>query len=53
MSYCRHKNTLRDLQDVWEQWNDFDEEESSDYEINARKQLVKLINEMAEDLGDY
>jgi len=46
MSYCRHENTLSDLLDVIEQWDDFDpsEYEDNDRELLAYRKLEKLIN---------
>ena len=50
MSYCRHQNTLADLEDVWNKWDDFDEDDSNTDEIRARQRLIDLILEMAEEL---
>ncbi len=47
MSYCRHENTLADLEDVWDKWDDFDEDDSNTDEIRARQRLIDLILEMA------
>lgn len=44
MTYCRHENTLTDLQDVIDNWDNFDPEQASEYELKAREQLEKLIN---------
>lgn len=46
MSYCRHENTLHDLEDVIKQWDDFDESQYSDDdpELVARRKLEELIN---------
>lgn len=44
MSYCRHENTLADLLNVIDEWDDFDPEEASQRELAARKELEKLIN---------
>ena len=30
MSYCRHQNTLADLQDVWDKWYHFDKDDATD-----------------------
>ena len=46
MSYCRHENTLNDLEQVWEMWEEWTAEESNDYEASARRRLVKLVREM-------
>ena len=53
MSYCRHENTYNDLQDVWDKWGDFDEEEASVHERGARKQIIRLVKEMAEALEGW
>jgi hypothetical protein len=52
MSYCRHENTLRDLQDVNANWDDFDPEQASYREIQARKEIRQLIIEMADNLAE-
>ncbi len=50
-SYCRHENTLQELRQVWEKWDEFDEDSGSEYEITARAQLLELIAEMALELS--
>jgi hypothetical protein len=45
MSYCRHENAASDLDQVWEEWEDY-EEGSSKYEDRARVRIVKLVKEM-------
>lgn len=47
MSYVRHENTLRDLSDVWDRWEDGPDNE---FERDARQELVWLVKEMAEAL---
>ena len=46
MSYCRFENTLHDLRNCW---NNFDEKELSESEEKARKRLVELCKEIAEE----
>lgn len=49
MSYCRFRNTLEDLKDCFEHLHEeglFDEEE------RARKQLIKLCRDIAEECED-
>ncbi len=46
MSYCRFENTLHDLRDCWDNWND---EPESDSEKKAKERLTKLCKEIAED----
>lgn len=52
MSYCRHQNTLADLQDVWDNWYRFDKDDASDREVRCRQRLIELILEMAEELEE-
>ena len=48
MSYCRFENTLRDLIDCRDNWDDVaDEDLSSDYERRSKQRLKKVILEMA------
>ena len=49
MSYCRFQNTLPDLRDCYE--HIFDSDLSQDEE-RARKRLIKLCKEIAEDFTD-
>lgn len=62
MSYCRHENTARDLQDVWEHW--FEDEEGKEYTFNdlneyeqrGRNRIIRLVQEMYEQFesdGEY
>ena len=46
MNYCKFENTLHDLRDCW---NDFEDsqEELSESEKKARKSLVELCKEIA------
>jgi len=49
MSYCRFENTVRDLQDCYD---NFDLNESaSEHEQRARKRMIKLCVEIAIDYG--
>ena len=52
MSYCRQENTYVDLKEGVEKWYDFDENNSSSYEINARKDIIKLAIEICEMEGE-
>ena len=47
MSYCRFYNTLLDLKDCY--YNIEDLEDMSDEEKRARKQLIELCCDIAED----
>ena len=48
MSYCRFENTLTDLQDCYEHMEDDDLSES---EIKARRQLIIEYRNLADDFG--
>ena len=45
LSYCRHENTLQEMRQVHEMWED---EVDNSYEIEARKHLETIILELAE-----
>lgn len=47
MSYCRHENTARDLEDVWDQWEDYTPGKN-EYEDKARKRIILLVQDMHE-----
>lgn len=46
MSYCRFQNTLQDLRDCYENMDDTD---LSDEEKRARRSLLKLCDQIADD----
>lgn len=48
MSYCRHENTARDLAEVWDLWEDWEESKSNEYEAKARARIVRMVFEMHE-----
>ena len=48
MSYCRYENTLRDLRDCWDAWNE-QEDDLSESERKAKERLTKLCKEIAEE----
>ena len=50
MSYCRFYNTLQDLKDCY--YNIEDVEDMSDEEKRARKQLIEICMDIA-DNADY
>jgi len=53
MSYCRFENTYRDLQDCYNDLcEDCEKELSSDYEERARKNLLELCQQIAEEFGE-
>ncbi len=49
MSYCRFQNTLRDLRDCYENWDDDD---ISQEEQRARDRLLKVCQEIVEAYGE-
>ena len=49
MGYCRFENTLKDLEDCLEH---IDDKDLNEYEEPARKKLIKLCKEIAEDFAD-
>lgn len=62
MSYCRHENTARDLDDVWNQWYEDESGHSytiadlNSYEQAGRKKITRLVREMYEQFendGEY
>jgi hypothetical protein len=48
MSYCRFENTLGDLADCY---HNMDDEELSETEKNAKKELISLCENIAADYG--
>ena len=46
MSYCRFENTLRDLLDCEEH---FEDELDNDYEIEARKRMLAICKRIAKN----
>ena len=49
MSYCKFRNTLNDLKDCY---NDFENTSSSDAEFSARERLVELCKLIVDNYGD-
>lgn len=49
MAYCRFENTVRDLQDCFDFW----EEAVGDGEKKARARLLKLCKEIVKEYGDW
>ncbi len=45
MGYCRFQNTLQDLRDCYEMW----EEETSQEEKKSRARLLKLCREIVDN----
>jgi hypothetical protein len=48
MSYCRFHNTLQDLRDCYEAWD----EDKSPEEKKAQARLLKLCQDIVGDYGD-
>lgn len=48
MRYCKFQNTLKDLRDCAEYWEEVDSEE----EERAQKSLLKLCKQIVEDYAE-
>ncbi len=46
MDYCSFQNTAKDLEDCIDHWDD----ELSEDEEKAKEKIIKIFNNMAEDL---
>ena len=56
MSYCRFENTARDLHDcqmALQERNTQEEKDMSESEKMAKKQLIFMCCEIAEEFGDH
>ena len=51
MSYCRFRNTLIDLKDCYDNITEI--EEMSEDELHARRKLIELCQEIAQDADYY
>ena len=51
MSYCRFENTLPDLRDCYDAWDE-DEDELSKSERRARTRILALCRKIVEEYGD-
>ena len=49
MGYCRFENTISDLQDCY---NNMDDKDLSSTEANARKRMIALCVNIANDFGN-
>ena len=47
MSYCRFQNTVSDLQDCFDNWD----EKCSESEEKAKKRMLKICVDIACDIG--
>ena len=54
MSYCRFRNTLTDLYDCYEHWDENDDGELSlkKEEVAARRRLLKLCQQIVSDYAE-
>ena len=50
MSYCRFRNTLEDLRDCFDNWDDLEENQKE--EERARQRILKLCKQIVECYGD-
>lgn len=51
MSYCRFRNTLNDLQDCYEHIGEDEENELSEEEFKAKRNLIDLCVDIALEEG--
>lgn len=51
MSYCRFRNTLKDLRDCEEAMNHGEDSDLDKEEERAKKRLIRLCVEIARDFG--
>ena len=49
ISYCRFRNTLNDLQDCYENVEEYDFTDSSEYENQAFKEFFQLCQNIVDD----
>jgi hypothetical protein len=49
MSYCRFQNTVGDLRDCYDNWDD---EDLSEEEVRAQRSLMRLCQDIVADYGD-
>lgn len=53
MNYCRFRNTLEDLKDCYDNWDDGDEEEIPNKdELKAKEGLLKLCINIVENYAE-
>jgi len=50
MSYCRFENTLNDLWDCYDHWED--KEDLSKSEIQAREQILELAKKIVKEYSE-
>lgn len=51
MSYCEYQNTSSDLDDVWCEWDNFDENDKSEEEIEGRIKIIEIAVAIAQNYG--
>lgn len=52
MGYCRFQNTLGDLRECYEHWDEFDPTDTDNEESKARGKLLKLCQKIVADYGE-
>ena len=52
MSYCRFQNTLGDLRDCYNNWEEFRDAEMHPDEAKARERLLTLCQKIAREYGE-
>lgn len=50
MGYCRFENTLNDLRDCWEHWDDIDKD--SEEEHRAQEKMLKLCQRIVNNYSE-
>ena len=52
MSYCRFRNTLPDLSDCYDNWEEDLDKEDDREEYQARERLLKLCKRIADEYSE-
>ena len=52
MSYCRHENTAKAMEEVINEWDDFDEDNESHYEREGRNAIIELSRKILQMEGE-
>ena len=50
LSYCKFRNTARDLEDCYNNWNSIDEDDEE--EFKAREQIIALAREICDEVEE-
>lgn len=52
MSYCKFENTVAALKECWDNWDEHEPEELSEYEREAQARLIKLCKQIADNYAE-